>query len=144
MITIEGDIKSARRIENIIENGTLYMSIPFGVFKGHVGGINAPNVQGNGVDNMVSQFSYRSLQVIGDKAAAERVDHSHPQRIIATIKWLMAHNPDIQFRYDKRVDKAEIRVSPDDWRRLTTILPQLKGMIQIVEPNRCRILEDVV
>jgi hypothetical protein len=141
MIVIEGNIKSARHVEQLIGDGTLFMSIPFGIFKDHVGGVNAPNVQGNGADNMVSQFSYRRYQIIGDKQAAEKVAHSHSQRMIATLKWLLESNIDVRFVYDKRNDHAEIKVSPDNWRRLTTILPQLKGMIQIIEPNKCRIVE---
>ena len=135
MIRIQGDMESAKKIEDLIKNGTLFMSVPFGVRLYHLG------IEGKDVQGKDSNFYTRRYEIIGDKEAAMKAERSYGGRFVATLRWLMLHNITVDFRWDYRTKQAEIKVSPDDWRRLTMIIPDLKGRVQIIEPNRCRIVE---
>jgi hypothetical protein len=137
MLKIQGDIKSARQIESLIKNGTLFMSISFGTRLYHLG-LNAKDMQG--IDT--SSFYTRQYEIIGDKEAAEKAKINYGFRFAALIHWLMLHNPIVEFRWDYRTNQAEIRVSPDDWRRLKLIIPELTGKWQDVAPNRIKLVED--
>jgi len=135
MIRIQGDIKNAKEIENLIKNGTLFMAIPFGVRLYHIGALAKEGIQATD-----TSFYTIRYEIIGDKEAAKKAERHDAFRFISTLRWLLLHNITVDFRLDYRTNQAEIKISPDDWRRLTMIFPELKGRVKILEPNRCELV----
>ena len=139
MIHIDGDIKQATEIEDLIKSGTLYLTVPFGVRLRHFGGMNQPMIQ----DKDKSRFFTREYEVFGSPQDVKRVNDKSEKWMRDTILWLTRRNMNITFRYDYRTDKCDICVSCDSWQRLCRLIPQLKDKIRIIEPNKCEIIKQV-
>lgn len=136
MIRIDGDIKEAKEIEDLIKNGTLYLSIPFGVRLRHIG-MNGQFAQGN----EASRCFTKEYEVFGSPNDVKRVSGSKEKWVRELTLWLTRENMNITFKYDYRVEKCEIIVSCDSWVKLCKLLPQLKGRVRIIEPNRCELVK---
>ena len=138
MIRIEGEAKQAEYIEDKIKKNTIFLTVPFTVYT-HDGGEGGVGL-GKGFQ---SRCFTRDYEIIANKEQVMKVRNSSQRRIRDIILWLTSKEINLTFKYDYRIDRCEIFVSCDSWKRLLKLIPSLNADVRIIEPNRCEIVCEV-